>query len=103
MPPDVNELPECNNDPRVVANLLDGVNRTQDDMHIWLAPFENGCSHIITVEFEEISTLSMIRIWVSVTYVVRCFSSMILLYTHHITMSKNLPHIILYTPSSPRL
>jgi hypothetical protein len=64
VPPDVNVLPECNNDPRVVSNLLDGVNRTQDDMHIWLAPFEMGCSHIITVEFEEVATVSMIRIWV---------------------------------------
>lgn len=61
----MNVLPECNNDPRVVTNLLDGVNRTQDDMHIWLAPFENGCSHIITIDFEDTVTLSMIRIWVS--------------------------------------
>ncbi|RZB39056.1 hypothetical protein BDFB_007145 [Asbolus verrucosus] len=63
VPPDVNVLQESNNDPRVVTNLLDGVNRTQDDMHIWLAPFDFGCSHIITIEFEEITTLSMIRIW----------------------------------------
>nr|CAH7718526.1 unnamed protein product [Callosobruchus chinensis] len=34
LPPDINILPECNDDPRVVKNLLDGVNRTQDDMHI---------------------------------------------------------------------
>lgn len=57
-------MPHCHNDPRVVSNLLDGVNRTQDDMHIWLAPFETGCSHIITVELEEITTVAMIRIWV---------------------------------------
>lgn len=64
VPPDVNVLPECNSDPRVVTNLLDGVCRTQDDMHIWLAPFEMGCSHIITIEFEKIETLAMMRIWV---------------------------------------
>ncbi|EFA08803.2 katanin-interacting protein [Tribolium castaneum] len=63
VPPDVNVLPECNADPRVVTNLLDGVCRTQDDMHIWLAPFEMGCSHIITIEFEKVETLAMIRIW----------------------------------------
>ncbi|XP_018566362.1 protein KIAA0556-like [Anoplophora glabripennis] len=63
IPPDVNILPECNNDPRVVSNLLDGVNRTQDDMHIWLAPFDLGRSHLITIEFCEVTTVAMIRIW----------------------------------------
>ncbi|KAJ8953940.1 hypothetical protein NQ318_019182 [Aromia moschata] len=63
VPPDVNVLPECKNDPRIVSNLLDGVNRTQDDMHIWLAPFDSGCSHLITIEFAELTTIAMIRIW----------------------------------------
>jgi hypothetical protein len=27
------------NDPRTVDKLLDGVNRTCDDLHMWLAPF----------------------------------------------------------------
>lgn len=65
IPLDVNILPECSNDPRVVSNLIDGVNRTQDDMHIWLAPFDLGRSHLITVEFFEVTTVAMIRIWVS--------------------------------------
>lgn len=64
MPSDVNILPECQNDPRVVSNLLDGVNRTKDDLHIWLAPFYQGENHVITVEFTETVTLAMIRIWV---------------------------------------
>ncbi|CAH0564254.1 unnamed protein product [Brassicogethes aeneus] len=63
IPPDVNVLPECKNDPRVISNLLDGVNRTQDDMHIWLAPFDKGSSHIIIIEFVEITTIAMLRIW----------------------------------------
>lgn len=63
-PSDINVLPECHNDPRVVTNLLDGVNRTQDDVHLWLAPFERGKRHTITIEFEHIATLAMIRIWV---------------------------------------
>ncbi|KAJ8975304.1 hypothetical protein NQ317_011646 [Molorchus minor] len=63
VPSDVNILPECENDPRLVTNLLDGVNRTQDDMHIWLAPFDSGCSHIITIEFQELTTIAMIRVW----------------------------------------
>ncbi|KAH1015955.1 hypothetical protein HUJ04_007255 [Dendroctonus ponderosae] len=63
VPSDVNILPECQNDPRVVSNLLDGVNRTKDDLHIWLAPFYQGRIHIITIEFENIVTIAMVRIW----------------------------------------
>lgn len=33
-------------------------------MHIWLAPFQPGHSHLITIEFNEIVTIAMIRIWV---------------------------------------
>ncbi|GJQ72137.1 hypothetical protein Trydic_g3231 [Trypoxylus dichotomus] len=62
-PPDVNILPECNNDPRVVTNLLNGVNRTQDDVHLWLAPYTAGHKHIILIEFYQITTLAMLRIW----------------------------------------
>ena len=36
----------------------------RDDMHLWLAPFTEGKSHYIYVEFKEVSTLAMIRIWV---------------------------------------
>ncbi|CAG9767417.1 unnamed protein product [Ceutorhynchus assimilis] len=63
IPADVNILPECQNDPRVVTNLLDGVNRTRDDLHIWLAPFYKGKRHSITIEFVEITIIGMIRIW----------------------------------------
>ncbi|KAL3274364.1 hypothetical protein HHI36_015762 [Cryptolaemus montrouzieri] len=62
-PPDVNVLPECKNDPRIVTNLIDGVNRTQDDMHIWLAPFYIHRNHTITVIFESTIKLGMMRIW----------------------------------------
>ncbi|XP_050297659.1 katanin-interacting protein-like isoform X2 [Anthonomus grandis grandis] len=63
LPADVNILPECQNDPRIVSNLLDGVNRTRDDLHIWLAPFYHGRSHMITIEFYDEVTIAMIRIW----------------------------------------
>lgn len=29
-------------DPRVVSNIVDGINCTCDDMHMWLAPFSKG-------------------------------------------------------------
>jgi hypothetical protein len=62
-PADINSLPEYNNDPRVVQNLLDGVNLTCDDMHAWLAPFTSGRNHYIWLELDHVTTISMIRIW----------------------------------------
>ncbi|KAL2635160.1 hypothetical protein R1flu_006639 [Riccia fluitans] len=38
-PPDVNILPGYKNDPRTVDKLVDSVNLTCDDYHVWLTPF----------------------------------------------------------------
>ncbi|XP_059717726.1 katanin-interacting protein isoform X9 [Haemorhous mexicanus] len=62
-PPDINILPAYGNDPRVVTNLIDGVNRTQDDMHLWLAPFTPGKAHFVFVDFVDSCQVAMIRIW----------------------------------------
>uniref|UniRef100_G1RLK3 Katanin interacting protein n=1 Tax=Nomascus leucogenys TaxID=61853 RepID=G1RLK3_NOMLE len=62
-PPDINILPAYGKDPRVVTNLIDGVNRTQDDMHVWLAPFTRGKSHSITIDFMHPCHVALIRIW----------------------------------------
>ncbi|XP_045705036.1 katanin-interacting protein isoform X3 [Phyllostomus hastatus] len=62
-PPDINILPAYGKDPRVVTNLTDGVNRTQDDMHVWLAPFTPGKSHFITVDFTQPCHIALIRVW----------------------------------------
>ncbi|KAM8779603.1 katanin-interacting protein [Rhynchonycteris naso] len=62
-PPDINILPTYGKDPRVVTNLIDGVNRTQDDMHVWLAPFTPGKSHSISVDFVRPCHVALIRIW----------------------------------------
>ena len=64
-PSDINVLPEYSDDPRVVQNLLDGVNRTRDDLHMWLAPFFPGRPHTVTLTFTSHTTLAMVRIWVS--------------------------------------
>lgn len=61
---DINVLPECSDDPRVVTNLLDGINRTHDDRHLWLAPFESGKNQEIFIEFEKHTVVAMMRIWV---------------------------------------
>jgi hypothetical protein len=62
-PADINILPAYGKDPRTVDKLFDGVNRTCDDMHVWLAPFTPGKDHFIYVNFDDKTTLSMIRIW----------------------------------------
>ncbi|XP_041473507.1 katanin-interacting protein-like isoform X2 [Lytechinus variegatus] len=62
-PCDLNMLPEHTNDPRVVSNLIDGVNCTRDDIHMWLAPFTPGRMHLITMIFAHPVKVAMIRIW----------------------------------------
>nr|XP_025041173.1 protein KIAA0556 homolog [Pelodiscus sinensis] len=62
-PPDINILPAYGKDPRVITNLTDGVNRTQDDMHLWLAPFTPGKPHLIYIDFVNPCQIAMIRIW----------------------------------------
>ncbi|XP_035468366.2 katanin-interacting protein isoform X3 [Scophthalmus maximus] len=62
-PPDINILPAYGKDPRVVTNLIDGINRTQDDMHLWLAPFTPGRNHTIFLDFGAPSQVAMIRVW----------------------------------------
>lgn len=64
-PADINVLAEYCKDPRVVSNLLDGINRTRDDTHMWLAPYNKGAKHQVFVTFEKPVTVAMLRIWVS--------------------------------------
>ena len=70
-PADINVLPEYTKDPRVVTNLIDGVNRTRDDTHLWLAPFAKGRRHCIEVTFDKPVHIAMMRIWVG-CYVLSC-------------------------------
>ena len=63
-PKDINVLPEYDKDPRVVDNLLDGINRTRDDTHMWLAPFSKGKDHKVFITFKRPAQIAMIRIWV---------------------------------------
>jgi len=62
-PADVNILEGYGNDPRTVDKLVDGVPHTCDDLHVWLAPFEKGQDHTVTITFPQSITVSIIRIW----------------------------------------
>ena len=62
-PSDINSLPGYGKDPRTVDKLVDGTYLTCDDLHVWLAPYTQGKQHTIEVDFREVKTISMIRIW----------------------------------------
>ncbi|KAK3091145.1 hypothetical protein FSP39_017488 [Pinctada imbricata] len=62
-PLDINILSEYEKDPRVINNLIDGVNRTRDDVHMWLAPFTPNGHHYIYITFEKACKISLMRIW----------------------------------------
>ncbi|XP_067133505.1 katanin-interacting protein-like isoform X3 [Centruroides vittatus] len=62
-PADINILPEYSCDPRIITNLIDGVYRTHDDMHLWLAPFTMNSNHYIYMTFKQPVKIAMIRIW----------------------------------------
>ena len=64
-PADINVLPEYSHDPRVVTNLLDGINQTRDDLHMWLAPFTPGHAHLVRVRLTSRVSLALMRVWVS--------------------------------------
>ncbi|KAJ8561532.1 hypothetical protein ON010_g8149 [Phytophthora cinnamomi] len=62
-PESINVLEENSDDPRVAKNLVDGVNFTCDDFHMWLAPFTPGQAHYVLLEMNVSVSVSMVRIW----------------------------------------
>ncbi|KYQ91327.1 hypothetical protein DLAC_08273 [Tieghemostelium lacteum] len=62
-PSDINDLSNYTNDPRTVDKIMDDNPRTCDDMHLWLAPFTHGQVNTITIQLDQPTTLSLIRIW----------------------------------------
>ncbi|EAR94456.2 hypothetical protein TTHERM_00052450 (macronuclear) [Tetrahymena thermophila SB210] len=62
-PSDINILPEYGEDPRTCDKLVDGVYLTCDDLHMWLAPYQQGKINYLYIDFLSVQKLSMIRIW----------------------------------------
>jgi hypothetical protein len=72
-PADINVLPEYENDPRIAANLIDGINFTRDDLHVWLAPIlepvvplpqvQDRILASVDITFRRSIRISMIRIF----------------------------------------
>jgi len=62
-PSSINELADYKSDPRTPDKLVDGVNMTCDDLHVWLAPFEQGRPNRVSIALDERAELGMIRVW----------------------------------------
>lgn len=45
------------------CRLVDGVNVTTSDEHMWLVPFSEGRDHLLTVTLDAPQHLSGIRVW----------------------------------------
>lgn len=50
-------------DPRVVSNLVDGVNCTCDDLHMWMCRFDVDNPPVVEIELPCELRVSMIRVW----------------------------------------
>jgi hypothetical protein len=50
-------------DPRTADKLIDGVTRTADDLHVWLAPFTFGSECNLCLDLDDDLSLSALNIW----------------------------------------
>lgn len=61
-PKDLTEI-GCYDDPRVLANLLNGANNTADDTAMWIIPFTSGSEHFIEIDLLKVTDVVGLRIW----------------------------------------
>ncbi|XP_028561320.2 katanin-interacting protein isoform X3 [Podarcis muralis] len=62
-PQDLNELAEYTDDCRTLDKLIDGINITMEDEHMWLIPFSPGEAHVVTIHFTRAESVAGLRIW----------------------------------------
>uniref|UniRef100_A0A7S0P615 KATNIP domain-containing protein n=1 Tax=Calcidiscus leptoporus TaxID=127549 RepID=A0A7S0P615_9EUKA len=62
-PYSISILPGMAGDPRTPDKLVDGVNATFDDRHMWLAPHTPGTTCMITLTLPRMVALGAIRMW----------------------------------------
>eukprot|EP00127_Corallochytrium_limacisporum_P000946 Clim_evm30s33 gene=Clim_evmTU30s33 len=63
LPRDLNDIPGCTGDYRTSDKLLDGVNSTCDDFHMWLIPFTPGTRHRIWLHLPHAMAVTGLRLW----------------------------------------
>ena len=54
----MNSIPGYSGDYRTLEKLIDGVNNTQNDKHMWLIPYNWGENHIIIIDFDNAMEVS---------------------------------------------
>ena len=59
----MNDLQGYSSDHRTLDKLIDGVNITTNDKHMWLIPFIPGKDHFINFDFKSEKIVSGLRIW----------------------------------------
>lgn len=62
-PRSIADLPGCQNDVRTPDKLVDGVNNTFDDRHMWLTPWNPGQVAKVEIYFDRLMTLGALRLW----------------------------------------
>eukprot|EP00730_Choanoeca_flexa_P001663 TRINITY_DN10733_c0_g1_i2.p1 TRINITY_DN10733_c0_g1~~TRINITY_DN10733_c0_g1_i2.p1 ORF type:complete len:1533 (+),score=325.32 TRINITY_DN10733_c0_g1_i2:645-4601(+) len=62
-PHSINVLPGVSGDTRTPDKLIDGINETIDDRHMWLSPYAAGTVNTITILLHRPITLAGIRLW----------------------------------------
>ena len=62
-PPSIASLPHLANDPRTVDKLVDGVNSSYDDRHMFLAPFTPGRSNCVKIDLGCAERIAAVRLW----------------------------------------
>lgn len=62
-PRDLNDLAEYMDDSRTLDKLIDGINITMEDDHMWLIPFSLGEDHRLIIQFRKAEVIVGLRIW----------------------------------------
>jgi len=62
-PKDLNSIPGHGGDYRTIDKLIDGVNDTTDDKHMWLIPYNRNKSQSISIELPRVMKISGLRFY----------------------------------------
>lgn len=62
-PRDMNSIPGHGSDYRTLDKLLNGVNNTMDDHHMWLIPFNKGENHTIMIDLGRKMAISGLKFY----------------------------------------
>ena len=63
-PPSIASLPQLARDPRTVDKLVDGVNASYDDRHMFLAPFTPGRVNVVRIDLgPRPQSFAVLRLW----------------------------------------